>query len=175
MASQTRTSGSTPRSSRDGYLPKIVSALSAADPADAATFQANAAAYAKQLDRARRATWWPGGDDPTGEPASSSPSMTRSRTSPRHFGFEVVGVVLANVGQEPTAADLASLVQTVKAAGVRAVFSEAQFNPKLAHTLADEAGISGSSRRSTTTPSGRRRPAPISAMMAGTWSRSWTR
>jgi len=29
----------------------------------------------------------------------------------------------------------------LKAAGVKAVFSEAQFNPKLAQTLADEAGI----------------------------------
>jgi len=58
-----------------------------------------------------------------------------------HYGFELIGVVLANVGQEPTAADLAALVQKVKAAGVKAVFSEAQFNPKLAQTLADEAGI----------------------------------
>jgi ABC-type Zn uptake system ZnuABC Zn-binding protein ZnuA len=49
--------------------------------------------------------------------------------------------VLANVGQEPTAADLAALVAKVKAAHVKAVFSEAQFSPKLAETLAQEAGI----------------------------------
>jgi zinc/manganese transport system substrate-binding protein/manganese/iron transport system substrate-binding protein len=60
----------------------------------------------------------------------------------RHFGFELIGVVLANVGQEPTASDLAALVEKVKAAHVKAVFSEAQFNPKLAQSLADEAGIS---------------------------------
>ena len=60
----------------------------------------------------------------------------------RHFGFELVGVVLENVGQEPTASDLAALVAKVKAAGVKAVFSEAQFSPKLSQTLADEAGIS---------------------------------
>ena len=34
---------------------------------------------------------------------------------------------------------------------MKAVFSEAQFNPKLAKTLADEAGSRGSSRPSTTT------------------------
>ena len=34
-----------------------------------------------------------------------------------------------------------TLVETVKAAGVKAVFSEAQFSPELAQTLADEAGI----------------------------------
>ena len=59
----------------------------------------------------------------------------------RHYGFEVVGVILANPGQEPSAGELAKLVETVKAAGVKAVFSEAQFSPGLAQTLAQEAGI----------------------------------
>jgi len=49
--------------------------------------------------------------------------------------------VLQNPGQEPSASDLAALVAKVKAADVRAVFSEAQFDPKLARTLASEAGI----------------------------------
>jgi len=59
----------------------------------------------------------------------------------KHFGFELVGVVVANVGQEPTPSELAALVQRVKAAQVKAVFSESQFNPKLSQTLAEEAGI----------------------------------
>ena len=59
----------------------------------------------------------------------------------RHYGFELVGVIVENVGQEPSAAELATLVDTVKAAHVKAVFSEAQFNPKLSKTLAQEAGI----------------------------------
>ena len=29
----------------------------------------------------------------------------------RHYGFELVGVILPNVGQEPTASDLAALVE----------------------------------------------------------------
>jgi len=58
-----------------------------------------------------------------------------------HYGFEVVGVILQNPGQEPSAADLAALVARIKSAGVPAVFSESQFSPKLAQTLADEAGI----------------------------------
>ena len=48
---------------------------------------------------------------------------------------------MRNPGQEPSAGDLAALVDTVKAAGVGAVFSEAQFSPALAETLAKEAGI----------------------------------
>ena len=59
----------------------------------------------------------------------------------RHYGFELVGVILANAGQEPSAKDLAALVDTVKASGTKAVFSEAQFSPELAKTLATEAGV----------------------------------
>ena len=123
-----------------GYLPKIVTALSALAPADAATFQANAAAYATQLDaldaelKAKVETI----------PAANRKLVTFHDAFPyfaRHFGFELIGVVVANVGQEPNAAELAALVQKVKSAGVKAVFSEAQFNPKLTQTLAQEAGV----------------------------------
>jgi ABC-type Zn uptake system ZnuABC Zn-binding protein ZnuA len=125
---------------KSGYLPKIVTALSALAPADAASFQANAAAYGTELDaldtelKAKIETI----------PVANRKLVTFHDAFPyfaRHFGFELIGVVLANVGQEPNAAELAALVQKVKAAGVKAVFSEAQFNPKLAQTLADEAGI----------------------------------
>jgi zinc/manganese transport system substrate-binding protein/manganese/iron transport system substrate-binding protein len=125
---------------KSGYLPKIVTALSALAPADAPTFQANAATYGTQLDaldaelKAKVDTI----------PAANRKLVTFHDAFPyfaRHFGFELVGVVVANVGQEPNAAELAALVAKVKAAGVKAVFSEAQFNPKLAQTLADEAGI----------------------------------
>jgi ABC-type Zn uptake system ZnuABC Zn-binding protein ZnuA len=125
---------------KSGYLPKIVTALSALAPADAASFQANAAAYGTELDaldtelKAKIETI----------PVANRKLVTFHDAFPyfaRHFGFELIGVVLANVGQEPNAAELAALVQKVKAAGVKAVFSEAQFIPKLAQTLADEAGI----------------------------------
>jgi ABC-type Zn uptake system ZnuABC Zn-binding protein ZnuA len=125
---------------KTGYLPKIVTALAALAPADAATFQANAATYGTTLDaldtelKAKVATI----------PAANRKLVTFHDAFPyfaRHFGFELVGVVVANVGQEPNAAELAALVEKVKAAGVKAVFSEAQFNPKLAQTLADEAGV----------------------------------
>lgn len=125
---------------RTGYLPKIVEALAAAAPADRATFQANADAYRAELAaldeelKAEIATI----------PAENRKLVTFHDAFPyfaRHFGLELVGVVVSNVGQEPTAAELAELVETVRAARVKAVFSEAQFNPELSRTLADEAGI----------------------------------
>jgi ABC-type Zn uptake system ZnuABC Zn-binding protein ZnuA len=125
---------------KTGYLPKIVAALSAAAPADRTTFEANAAAYGAQLDaldaelQAQVATI----------PPANRKLVTFHDAFPyfaRHFEFDLVGVVVANVGQEPNAAELAALVEKVKATGAKAVFSEAQFNPKLAQTLADEAGV----------------------------------
>jgi ABC-type Zn uptake system ZnuABC Zn-binding protein ZnuA len=125
---------------RQYYVPKIAAKLSELDPAGKATYDENAAAYSATLDnldaelKAKVATI----------PEANRKLVTFHDAFPyfaRHFGFELVGVILANVGQEPTAAELAALVDKVKATGVKAVFSEAQFSPKLAQTLAQEAGI----------------------------------
>jgi ABC-type Zn uptake system ZnuABC Zn-binding protein ZnuA len=123
------------------YVPKITAKLSELDPRGKATFEANATMYAAQLDaldaelKAKVAEI----------PAANRKLVTFHDAFPyfaRHYGFELVGVVLENVGQEPTAAELAALVDKVKAAHVKAVFSESQFSPRLAETLASEAGIS---------------------------------
>jgi zinc/manganese transport system substrate-binding protein/manganese/iron transport system substrate-binding protein len=125
---------------RDHYLPAIVAKLTALDPAGTSVYGANAAAYARQLDDL---------DAALKAEVETIPPVNRKLVTfhdafpyfARHFGFELVGVVLHNVGQEPTGTELADLVRRVKAAGVKAVFSEGQFSPKLAQTLADEAGI----------------------------------
>jgi ABC-type Zn uptake system ZnuABC Zn-binding protein ZnuA len=122
------------------YLPAIAAKLTALDPEGKASFDANVASYGAQLDAL------------DGElkaevdtiPAANRKLVTFHDAFPyfaKHYGLELVGVILENPGQEPSAADLAALVEKVKAAGVRAVFSEAQFSPKLSETLAQEAGI----------------------------------
>lgn len=124
----------------DRYVPAIGAKLAELDAAGAAAYEANAAAYVEEiltLDAANQ------------EKVSTVPSEHRKLVTfhdafpyfARHYGFELVGVIVDSVGQEPTSADLAALVQTVKAADVGAVFSEAQFSPELARTLADEAGV----------------------------------
>ena len=122
------------------YLPAIVGKLSSLDPAGKAAYEAKAAAYGGQLDAL---------DAELKGKVEQIPPQNRKLVTfhdafpyfARHYGFELVGVILQNVGQDPSAADLAALVDTVKAAHVRAVFSEAQFSPKLSQTLAQEAGI----------------------------------
>jgi ABC-type Zn uptake system ZnuABC Zn-binding protein ZnuA len=58
------------------------------------------------------------------------------------FGFEVVGFVQPQPDKEPSAKELAKLVDTVKAAKVPAVFVEAGTSKSLTETLAKEAGVS---------------------------------
>jgi zinc/manganese transport system substrate-binding protein/manganese/iron transport system substrate-binding protein len=125
---------------KEYYLPAIVASLSQVDPAGEATYKANADEYATQLDQL---------DTELKAKIDEIPPDNRKLVTfhdafpyfAKHFGFELIGVILANVGQDPSAADLAALVDKVKAAHVKAVFSEAQFSPRLSETLASEAGI----------------------------------
>jgi ABC-type Zn uptake system ZnuABC Zn-binding protein ZnuA len=124
-----------------GYeVPAIVASLSAVDPGHATDYATNGAAYAAALAAL---------DTRLQAIVATIPETDRKLVTfhdaypylARHFGFQLVGVILENVGSEPSAADLAALVEQLRAAGVKAVFSEAQFSPELAQTLAEEAGI----------------------------------
>ena len=123
------------------YVQRIAAKLTDLDPTGKATYDENASTYGVTLDSL---------DAELKAKISTIPEANRKLVTfhdafpyfARHFGFELVGVILENVGQEPTAAELAALVDKVRAAGVKAVFSEAQFSPKLSETLAQEAGIS---------------------------------
>jgi ABC-type Zn uptake system ZnuABC Zn-binding protein ZnuA len=122
------------------YVPAIAAALKRLDPAGVADYDAAAAAYVAKIEAMDAA------NEAKIETiaAGDRKLVTFHDAFPYfadHYGFEVIGVILENVGQEPTASELAALVDTVKAAGVRAVFSEAQFSPELARTLAEEAGV----------------------------------
>jgi ABC-type Zn uptake system ZnuABC Zn-binding protein ZnuA len=122
------------------YLPAIAAKLTELDPDGQAGYETNAASYGRELDALDAEL-----KDRLGEiPAANRKLVTFHDAFPyfaRHYDFELVGVILANVGQEPTASELAALVERVREAGVRAVFSEAQFSPELTQTLADEAGV----------------------------------
>ena len=122
------------------YLPAITSKLSELDPSGRPAFEQNSQAFRQELedlDKRLKA-------EVADLPAANRKLVTFHDGFPyfaRHYGFELIGVIVQNVGQEPSAGELARLVDKVRAAGVRAVFSEAQFNPKLAQTLAEEAGV----------------------------------
>jgi ABC-type Zn uptake system ZnuABC Zn-binding protein ZnuA len=125
---------------RQFYLPAIAAKLAELDPAGREEYEANAESYGAELDALDAELK----DELAQIPAANRKLVTFHDAFPyfaRHYDFELIGVILANVGQEPNASELADLVETVRNAGVTAVFSEAQFSPKLTQTLADEAGI----------------------------------
>jgi zinc/manganese transport system substrate-binding protein/manganese/iron transport system substrate-binding protein len=57
------------------------------------------------------------------------------------FGFEVIGVVLANSNAEPSAGELATLIETVGEACLSVAFAEPQLNRDVLELIADETGI----------------------------------
>lgn len=59
----------------------------------------------------------------------------------RDLGLEVVAVVEAHAGQEPSAAEMLALIQTAKEKKAGAFFSEPQYPARVVLTIAKEAGI----------------------------------
>ena len=62
----------------------------------------------------------------------------------KRYGFSIVGTTLGSVtteSNEPSAAQLAALVEEIRASGVRVIFAEAGNNPTLIQTIAREANV----------------------------------
>lgn len=122
------------------YADRIVEALVAADPDDAAVYLANGAAYQARL--ATLDTW-------VREQIATIPEANRKLVSfheayPYYaaaYGLEIVGTIVEAPGQDPSAGEIATLVEAIKASGAKAVFTEAQFSPDLAQAVATEAGV----------------------------------
>jgi ABC-type Zn uptake system ZnuABC Zn-binding protein ZnuA len=122
------------------YARKIHDELVALDPDGAATYDANTTAYVAQLDDLDAWIQLQVGTIP----AENRKLVTFHEAYPyfaARYGFQLIGVITPSPGQDPSAGELAQLVDRVKDAHVKAVFSEAQFSPKLTQTLADEAGV----------------------------------
>ncbi|MFD3162959.1 metal ABC transporter substrate-binding protein [Herpetosiphon sp. NSE202] len=122
------------------YTVTIRDQLSAIDPSGKAVYAANAEAYLGQLEALDQELQGLAAQIP----AERRKLITNHDAFPyfaKRYGFEVAGVLLENPEAELSAGDLAALVESVKASGVPAIFSESQFNQKTAELLADEAGI----------------------------------
>ncbi len=121
------------------YVDRIAAALEAADPVDAPRFASRTAAYKARLValdasiRTRIATI----------PEANRRLVTFHDAFPyfaRAYGIAIVGVAVEAPGQDPSASYTARLIDAIKATGVKAIFSEAQFPTKLVDQLAAETG-----------------------------------
>jgi len=122
------------------YVETIRDTLAQADPANAATYQQNASAYLAQL--AELDAW------ALQEVAQIPPDRRRLVTfhdafpyMARHFGLDVVGVVLRSPGREPSAQEIAALVTEMRTYGIPAVYAEPQFNARILELAARDAGV----------------------------------
>lgn len=122
------------------YVEKIRDGLIQVDPAGRATYTENAETYAQQLLSLN--------DELKRQAASIPPEARKIVTNhdafpyfAQEYGFTIVGDLLGNAESEPSAGELAQLVQAIRQANVKAIFAESQFSPRLAQTLADEAGV----------------------------------
>jgi len=122
------------------YVERIRDALMEIDPASAESYRSNADSYLAEL----RAL-----DAEVAAAIDSIPSDRRKLVTfhdafpylAQRYGLEVVGVVVASPGKEPSAKDVADLVEAIAAEDVPAVFKEPQFNASILELAADDAGV----------------------------------
>ncbi|MBI1819429.1 MAG: zinc ABC transporter substrate-binding protein [Nitrospirae bacterium] len=59
----------------------------------------------------------------------------------RRFGFKVAGNIIAQVGSEPSAKQIAALTRLIQKEHIRVIIAEPQLSNKIPQTLASEAGV----------------------------------
>jgi ABC-type Zn uptake system ZnuABC Zn-binding protein ZnuA len=124
------------------YVANIRDAFKKADPAGAAVYRANAAAYTKRLDELN--AWI---ESQVGTIPAADRKLVMNHASHGYYadryGFTVIGTVIPSVGtgETPTAKQLVDLTAAIRTSGAKAVFVEIDENPKLAEQIAAETGI----------------------------------
>ncbi|MFN8497081.1 MAG: zinc ABC transporter substrate-binding protein [Anaerolineae bacterium] len=123
------------------YVENIRDALAAADPAHADAYRANADRYLGQLKAL---------DNDIVQQVGTIPRERRKLVTNHdtfgyfaaRYGFDVVGAVIPSLSPEaqPSAQDMAKVIETVRQAGVGAVFAENTVSPRLAEQIARDSG-----------------------------------
>jgi ABC-type Zn uptake system ZnuABC Zn-binding protein ZnuA len=116
--------------------------LAKLDPAHAGSYRANAAAYAhqiRQMDEQNRAL------------IACLPQAARKLVTnhdafgyfAQHYGLAVVGSVVPSLSTaaQPSAKDVAALIDKIRREHVKAIFTESSINPALEQQIANEAGV----------------------------------
>jgi ABC-type Zn uptake system ZnuABC Zn-binding protein ZnuA len=114
--------------------------LATAEPAAAASFEANLAAYTRQLEALDT------------EVARQIDGLANKKVVTNHdafgyyldrYGLQLVGSVIPSIdtSAELSGRDVRDLVAKVRATGVKAIFSETSLPPRAAETIGREAGV----------------------------------
>ena len=122
------------------YTKRIGQQLAAVDAAHASAYEAGTASSDERLSAL---------DDWARDQIGTIPAERRKVVSfhdafpylAQAYGLEIVGTVIDAPGQDPSAGEIAGLIDAIRASNATALFGEAQFNPQLAQTIAAETGI----------------------------------
>ncbi len=119
----------------------IRDAMAQADPGGAAAYRDNAQAYLRRVHRL---------DAAVEKCVDSIPARARKLVTTHdalgyyahRYGLEVIGTVIPSLSTEaqPSAGDTAALIETIREAGVKAIFAESSVSPKVEEAIAREAG-----------------------------------
>jgi ABC-type Zn uptake system ZnuABC Zn-binding protein ZnuA len=122
------------------YVGAIRDVLVQADPNGRDTYEANAQRYISEIEQL---------DGQLQQQVQEIPAANRKLVTfhdafpymARRYGLDLVGVVVASPQSEPSAAQVADLVQKIKTQNVKAVYSEPQINPRVLELAARDAGL----------------------------------
>lgn len=122
---------------------EVAERLSEEDPAGAAVYRDNAAAYNAELDALH--AWI---EEQVAQIPAERRALVTSHDSFSYFaeryGFKVVGTVIPGLTteREPSAQEVAGLVDTIRELGVRAIFAETTVQDAIVQSVARETGAS---------------------------------
>jgi ABC-type Zn uptake system ZnuABC Zn-binding protein ZnuA len=122
------------------YVERIGEGLAAADPAGAEVYEEAVSAARRRLEEL--------GGAATERFASLDPASRRLVAFhdalpylARAFDLEIVDVVVPAPGQEPSAADVAGIIDEIRRTGVPAIATEVQFPDDVVRAIAAETGV----------------------------------
>lgn len=122
------------------YVERIRDALVQVDPEGEETYRSAAAAYLSELEAL---------DGDVQEAVGAIPSERRKLVTfhdafpylAERYGLELVGFVIRSPGREPSAGEIADLVEKIRDEGVPAVFKEPQLRARVLELAAEEADV----------------------------------
>ena len=123
-----------------GYVDRIAAALAEVDPDEVEGYEGRASEYRAELEEL----------DASARAQLATIPEERRRVVAFHqaflyfaaaYGLEVVGVVVDAPGQDPSAGEVAALIDAIRESGVSAILSEDQFPTDLVDQIAAETGV----------------------------------
>ena len=124
----------------DRYVQRLTEVLAQAHPTRGQEIRAGGAAFSARL---QELDGWVRGQVAT-IPPEDRKLVSFHEAFPyfaEAYGLDIVGAVIDVPGQDPSAGEVAALVDAIRSSGAKAVFTEAGFNPGLAEAIAADAGV----------------------------------